>query len=279
MDPMPGSRAAQRELVDLCESGFVRDVFERLIGLGYKVTPQVGVGGYHIDLVVEGDEGRRLAIELDGDQFHPPEQWADDFRRQRVLERVGWTFWSCWGSSFAMDPEACMGDLLRILDEMRIDPIGGTTGKSRWTEHRVLGEVDSSVPAVLRGDDADSSVEKSVGAVTSLDSEISESGSLDLEAPEGALSQESLDDELYVQVGDKVQVLFQDEPDRKVTVMISAQGHDPGNFVIHHSRPLAVALLGHAVDEEVEVQLDAGGVRTAVIVRIEKGGSEPRRVA
>jgi hypothetical protein len=46
--------------------------FKRLTALverGYRVIPQVGSQGFSIDMVVEGDGGRRLAIECDGDQY------------------------------------------------------------------------------------------------------------------------------------------------------------------------------------------------------------------
>ena len=35
-------------------------------------------------MVVEGNDDRRLAIELDGDKYHTPDRWADDLARQRV---------------------------------------------------------------------------------------------------------------------------------------------------------------------------------------------------
>ena len=79
--------------MSLCQSAFERDVLARLLELGYRVQPQVKVGPYSIDLVVEGRDDRRIAIELDGDQYHGPERWADDLTRQRVMERVGWRFW------------------------------------------------------------------------------------------------------------------------------------------------------------------------------------------
>ena len=112
---MPGRNSDQEALISNCQSGFERDVFGRLTQLGYCVTPQVSAGPYSIDLVVEGHNDNRLAVELDGDQYHPPEQWHDDLRRQRALERVGWRFWRCWGSSFALDPEGCMEELLKVL--------------------------------------------------------------------------------------------------------------------------------------------------------------------
>jgi hypothetical protein len=96
-EPMPEMADASAALIDLCQSGFERDLFSVLIESGYRVIPQVGSEGFSIDMVVEGESGRRLAIECDGDLYHGPERWADDMRRQRILERVGWTFWRCFG--------------------------------------------------------------------------------------------------------------------------------------------------------------------------------------
>ena len=93
-DPMPTRLSVNQELIELCQSSFEREIFNRLTQAGYAVTPQVGAKGFSIDMVVEGGNGRRLAIELDGDRFHGPERWADDMRRQRILERVGWVFWA-----------------------------------------------------------------------------------------------------------------------------------------------------------------------------------------
>nr|GFC19367.1 hypothetical protein [Tanacetum cinerariifolium] len=85
---------------NLCESDFEREVFDELVTRGYRVRPQVRVGSYRIDMVVEGDNDERLAIECDGDRFHGPAQWESDMRRQRILERAGWEFWRCFASTF-----------------------------------------------------------------------------------------------------------------------------------------------------------------------------------
>ena len=91
-DPMVGAKPPVGDLMAMCESNFERDVLARLLSRGYRVKPQVGALGYRIDLVVEGAGDRRLAVECDGDKYHGPERWADDMRRQRVLERVGCVF-------------------------------------------------------------------------------------------------------------------------------------------------------------------------------------------
>lgn len=127
-------------LRDLCESGFEKEMFDELTQRGYRVQPQVPCGSYRIDFVVEGNEGRRLAIECDGDRFHGPGQWSDDMARQRVLERAGWTFWRCFASSFARRRQEVLADLLTTLAGLGIEPLGAESmDNTAWVETR---EVD-----------------------------------------------------------------------------------------------------------------------------------------
>lgn len=127
-------------LREQCESGFEREMFDELVKRGFRVTPQVPCGGYRIDLVVEGNEGRRLAIECDGDRFHGPAQWQDDMARQRVLERAGWTFWRCFASSFVRRRESVLADLLHTLHRLGIEPLGAeSVDNTAWVLTR---EVD-----------------------------------------------------------------------------------------------------------------------------------------
>ena len=127
-------------LREKCESGFEFDMFDELVKRGFRVEPQVPCGGYRIDFVVEGNEGRRLAIECDGDRFHGPGQWQDDMVRQRVLERAGWTFWRCFASSFVRRREAVLADLVQTLKKLGIEPLGAESVDSTvWVHYK---EVD-----------------------------------------------------------------------------------------------------------------------------------------
>lgn len=136
LSPMPQLEKVDNP-IDLCDSEFERDVYSRLTAKGYNVVPQVKVGAFSIDLVVEGENDRRLAIELDGDKYHPPEQWMNDWKRQRTMERVGWQFWRCWGSSYTIDPEGCIDDLISVLSKMQIHPCESNSGANIYTEQRI----------------------------------------------------------------------------------------------------------------------------------------------
>ncbi len=117
-NPMPNAQADNLE--SLCESDFEKIVFQRLVQAGYAVTPQVGSQGFRIDLVVEGENGQRLAIELDGDGNH--QDFEKDYDRQQILERVGWTFWRCFASTYRRKPDGVFEDLRNKLQTMGIEP-------------------------------------------------------------------------------------------------------------------------------------------------------------
>jgi very-short-patch-repair endonuclease len=120
--PFSQSKGEIKDLREKCESPFEREIFDLLVVRGYRVTPQVAVGSYRIDMVVEGDNDARLAIECDGDRYHGPDQWDADMRRQRILERAGWQFWRCFASTFVLQREAVIQDLLEALKAHGVQP-------------------------------------------------------------------------------------------------------------------------------------------------------------
>ena len=139
-------------LRERCESGFEFDMFDELVKRGFRVEPQVRCGTFKIDFVVEGREGRRLAIECDGDRFHGPGQWSDDMARQRVLERAGWTFWRCFASSWARRREVVVDDLLQTLESLGIEPLGSEAmDNTVWVHYKEVDpfSIDKPFPGAL----------------------------------------------------------------------------------------------------------------------------------
>jgi len=126
--PFQSEESRVQDLRDLCDSPFERTLYDWLTQAGYRVTPQVRVGGYRIDLVVEGGNDARLAVECDGDRAHGPDKWAEDMRRQRVLERAGWVFWRCFACAFVRRREAVLKDLAAALSAQGIEPLGARAG-------------------------------------------------------------------------------------------------------------------------------------------------------
>jgi len=108
------------------QSAFERELMKRLLTAGYQVTPQWKIGSFRIDLVVEGN-GKRLAIECDGDRYQPLEKLHEDMERQSVLERMGWTFTRVRSTEFFRNPDRSMKPLVEKLQMMEISPMNGKT--------------------------------------------------------------------------------------------------------------------------------------------------------
>ncbi len=233
--PMPARAAGDQDLAALCDSDFERDMLGRLVALGYRVSPQVGSEGFRIDLVVEDLEGRRLAVECDGDSFHGPERWRDDMRRQRILERVGWRFWRCFASSYYRDPDAVMADLVATLEREGIVPVVGDPGRAalgRIVEHRVAKAPDAVAAAEPRR-------ERNIG-------------------PDGIAAGERL------AVGDRVALLFPDR--RRLTLRLTEGVDDHAGGLLSITTPLGEAVARSEEGDEIEVPPADGGAATRVLV-------------
>jgi very-short-patch-repair endonuclease len=120
-DPLASARNYEQE-VNRTESPFEKEVLKRLTNAGFRVTTQVQVGYFRIDMVVEGND-IRLAVECDGDRYHPIEKLADDMNRQSILERLGWKFVRIRGSSFYRDADLAMKPVFKRLEELNIMPL------------------------------------------------------------------------------------------------------------------------------------------------------------
>lgn len=127
---------SEENLLALCESSFEKELFSRLVECGYRVVPQVKSGAYRIDMVVEGEGDARLAIECDGDDYHTHDRWPHDMHCQRVLERVGWTFWRCFASTWTLRKDEIFNELRHLLTAMGIEPRGALTKAPNLVEKR-----------------------------------------------------------------------------------------------------------------------------------------------
>jgi very-short-patch-repair endonuclease len=121
LDPGALMRLAE-EVTARTESPFEAEVYKRLVSKGYQVTPQWRVGAYRIDLVVEGVDGKRLAVECDGDRWHY-DKVSEDMARQALLERLGWHFVRIRGTTFYRNRDQAMQPLYQRLGEMGIVPV------------------------------------------------------------------------------------------------------------------------------------------------------------
>lgn len=98
------------DLKNIFESQFQRDVYKMIKERGCEVKPQVVVGNYKIDFVIEGTNNK-FAIECNGDKINKINNWEEEYKKQMCLERVGWKFFKINGSEFYRNPEETMDKL------------------------------------------------------------------------------------------------------------------------------------------------------------------------
>lgn len=139
-NPQATSRNIKTEITK-ADSIFEIQVMEMLTQHGYRVKSQWQVGHHRIDLVVVG-ETNRLAIECDGDRWHPPAKRDEDLTRQALLERIGWKFARIRGTRFFQNPEEAMKPVFDKLDAMGIERLGPENVSQECTNHILVRELE-----------------------------------------------------------------------------------------------------------------------------------------
>ena len=259
-DPMPeGSNLINKDLFDLCDSGFEREVLGRLLDAGYRAIPQVSAGAFKIDIVVEGLNDRRLAIELDGDAYHGPERWAQDMSRQAALERAGWVFWRVFGSQWSSEKERFWDDLISTLSTMNIDPIGSNAENGSFVELRLIGKIAETKVEDKSNDLSNANLSEDkptpVKANKILEpmnvfNEVNESEEDTIEYPaENFFQQEKIGEQ---EIEANCTVSLERDDGEIMNVFLVEKNADTNNGEILTSSPLGEALMGGLSGEEVE---------------------------
>jgi len=114
----PPEGTSPEEQRQKCQSDFERDVFDALTNRApdLVIRTQVEALGYSIDIVLQDDDGHRLAVECDGDRWHTSDsQVRSDLYRQRTLETIGWRFHRFLASEWYDDPQRHVDAILAAL--------------------------------------------------------------------------------------------------------------------------------------------------------------------
>lgn len=133
--PVPSVEERLRAGEDVFESDFERLLYDSLaVDTGVHVVPQWPSRGKRIDLVITDREGRRLALEADGDHYHVTDEGSlipEDINRQELLEAAGWVFHRVRHSDFASDADAQVSTVFEVLAAQAPNP---ALAKKVWAE-------------------------------------------------------------------------------------------------------------------------------------------------
>ena len=226
------------------DSDFEVAVMNVLQGRGYEVTPQLGVAGFRLDIAVKHPEtpGTYLAaIECDGATYHSARSVRDRDRiRQEILENLGWRgrIWRIWSTDWFRTPRQETDKLVQFLEELRRTWKPVYASGASWVEE---GHAPAVVPDDAAPEDGQMTVSEILGDTV---------------------------DDLDVKIGDIVKYVDTAKPDDVLWAQISYKPSDIPNGVISHTTPLAQALLGAVVGDEVMLHLPGGRARTFRILNI-----------
>lgn len=226
------------------DSDFEISVGDMLRSRGYEVVPQLGVAGFFIDLAVRNPDrpGEFLAaIECDGATYHSSNSARDRDRiRQTILESLGWDgrIWRVWSTDWFYEPRRETERLLEFL-------------KTR----RVIAEQEPKFVFDLTDEDEPETVETQATEVVEqeLDPTLITS-----------------DDELYVEVGDRVTYCVVENPEERHTVMIVDTESNPRLHLINEETALALALLDLKVGDEAVVGVNSSQGHKVRVLKIQR---------
>lgn len=155
-----------------------------------------------------------------------------------------------------MDSESCMQDLIETLNNNGIEPVGyESESQAIYTEHRVLYRKDELYE---KDKDVDEDTRESKDRMHVYEQfDLPLDGKVDPSKSEFIASQETVSpkieeireeeigigDLMVVEVGDRVLISYNDEPNLQHTIKISATQHEPDMKIIRKNMPLAQALL------------------------------------
>jgi len=125
-------------------SAVERALAEALRARDFRASVHVPIGDHLIDVVAEGRDGVRVAIQCDGGRHQTDEQLAAAVERQLTLERLGWRFIRVRASGFSLAPEESIERVVARLGELGIAPAGAQPPRS---ERAAPGELEARVRA------------------------------------------------------------------------------------------------------------------------------------
>ena len=239
------------------DSDFEISVMDMLKLRGYEVTPQLGVAGYRIDIAVKHPDapGSYLAaIECDGASYHSALSVRDRDRiRQEILESLGWRgrIWRIWSTDWFRTPRQETEKLISFLEDQR----------ASWKPEHASGE-----SWIEEGQGAGQSTARVIQEVEQVEN--TAQAEIEREAVSSVLI--DTEDDLEIEVGDVIRYVDLANPNDVLTVQITHGKDDFANGIVNESRPLAQALLGAVVGDEVALHLAGSASKTFQVIEIKR---------
>jgi len=107
---------------EIFKSDLQRSVFKKLQSQGYQVLLNFEVGMRTIDIVAQGEDRQRLAIQCDGERIKTQEELLFEMEYYMTLRRLNWDIFHIRSTQYYTDPDKTFQRLLRRLKQAGITP-------------------------------------------------------------------------------------------------------------------------------------------------------------
>lgn len=97
---------------------FEKEIYKELRNNNIDITSHFRIGKYEIDFVVNDENGKKIAIECDGDDFKTKEEYEADIIEQDVLTRCGWKYIRLRASQFYINKEKTVSELVNRINNI-----------------------------------------------------------------------------------------------------------------------------------------------------------------
>ncbi|MDA5641495.1 MULTISPECIES: DUF4011 domain-containing protein [Agrobacterium] len=226
-------------------------VAAQIESMGCVAVPQVGAGGYSIDLGVRHPQwphGFLMGVECDGAAYHSSRSARDrDRHRQEILERLGWNIHRVWSTDWFDDPRR-EAERLRAAIGARLERL-----KTKLAEQAVVS-VPPPRPATATATTKNvrrTGVEQLVLPV-------------DAPAVKPDRSPPAVAKSGVVRLGSKVRLRYLDRGQETYQFTIVKDPSAPEKGLVNRSAPLAKAVLDAEAGDELEILLGSL-IRKAVV--------------
>jgi very-short-patch-repair endonuclease len=240
------------------ESPFEDHVLRVIEQMGFEGVPQVGVGGFRIDIGVKHPSwpyGFIMGVECDGASYHSSRSARErDRLRQEILLTRGWELYRIWSTDWFNNQDSEVERLRAILNE-RLTTLQATRGSEsfeqaeEWVDNKPKAKKNSGSSPRIEPETEVTPASQPSPDISSLESLPSNMGK-------------------RVQIGSRVTVkkLFDDQ--EKMRVVLSASVNNPDAGILGLSTPLGEALIDAEEGDHVEYQ--AGPyIRNVRILQVE----------
>lgn len=260
------------------DSDFEVAVGNRLSALGYKVSYQLGVAGFFLDLAVQHPDfpGTYLVgVECDGATYHSAKSARDrDRLREEVLNKLRWKLYRVWSTDWFRDADRETEKLRMFIEQMAADRRAAVVQSQAAATHTEPQAPEEESDDEERIEYAVVKPLKSEALKDKPDVEYDDWASIPPSriaerAQEGDQAGVEVDSIDAIEINDTVTFHFVDKTEFARTLTIVEGDSDVGADIISAHSPIGHALIGATLGEDVEIFV-SGSARTAIVDEIVK---------